>query len=75
VDLIETEDIQLAAYALARGGKLLRVVKAERPAFRLEGLRLTEAEIDFAHFGPHDVEPEDFDWHLKCLTSLWGVRL
>ena len=74
MDVIETGDLQLAAYALARGGKLLRVVKGERPSFRLEGLRLELAEIDFAHFGPTDVEPEEYDWHLRCLTSLWGPR-
>ena len=72
MDILETRDLQLAAYALARGGKLVQVVKGQAPAFRLEGLKLGEAEIDFAHFGPADVEPEDFDWHLKCLTSLWS---
>lgn len=74
MDVIETGDLHLVAYALARGGKVLRVVKSEQPRFRVEGLRLEEAEINFAHFGPADVEPEEYDWHLKCLTSLWGPR-
>jgi hypothetical protein len=57
MDVIETTDIDLAAYAMARGGGLVRLV--DRPAgpaaFELAGEWLEDAEIDFAHFGPRGI--------------------
>jgi hypothetical protein len=65
VDVIETVDIKLAAYAMARGGGLnligsveLRTGETVCRIFRLEGLGIEEAEIDYVHFGPRGV-PRD----------------
>ena len=66
MDVIETTDIELAAYAMARGGGLRRVIPGPRVSFHLEGLGLEEVEIDFVHFGPRGVGQE----RLERLTDL-----
>jgi len=58
MDVIETADVELAAYAMARGGALQLIEGAEGVAFRLEGAGMEEAEADFAHFGSHGIAPE-----------------
>jgi len=79
MDVIETADIELAAYALARGGGLnligsveLRTGETVRLVFRLEGPGLEEAEIDYAHYGPRGVSRdrlERFAEHLRASIS------
>jgi hypothetical protein len=71
MDVIETADIELAAYAMARGGglKLIGSVEKGDTAFRvfhLEGPGLEEAEVDYAHFGPRGVSRD----RLERLTEL-----
>ena len=65
MDVIETTDIRLAAYAMARGGGLnligsveLRTGETVRRIFRMEGPGLEEAEIDYVHFGPCGVSKD-----------------
>ncbi len=77
MDVIETADIGLAAYAIARGGRLRKVLarpETTKAVFRIEGPRLDDAEVDFAHYGPRDIRPEVFECHVRSLTSLWGAR-
>lgn len=66
MDVIETADVELAAYAMARGGGLRRVIPGRRARFQIEGRGLEEVEIDYAHFGPRGVRAE----HLARLTNL-----
>ena len=66
MDVIETADIELAAYAIARGGELRLLERAGGIVFQLEGPGIEKAEIDFAHFGPRGIARE----RIRRLTTL-----
>ena len=72
MDVIETADVELAAYAVACGASLSRVPGSHRPLFRLEGAGLQEVEIDFAHFGPKGVSRDRLERLASMLRSALG---
>jgi hypothetical protein len=74
VNVIETSDIELAAYAMARGGRLRLIEGDKGTAFRLEGRDVEEAEIDFAHFGPRGVARERMERITDWLMETYGGR-
>lgn len=69
MDVIETSDVELAAYAMARGGGLRRVIPGRQVVFRIVGRGLEEVEIDYAHFGPRGVRAERLAQLAELLTS------
>ena len=74
MDVIETADVRLAAYAMARGGGLRVIDRAEGPLFRLEGPGIEVAEIDYAHFGPCGVSPDRLERLAEMLRTVGGRR-
>ena len=72
MDVIETADVELAAYAVACGASLSRVPGA-RTLFRLEGAGLQEVEIDFAHFGPKGVSRHRLEQLAMLLKTAEGA--
>ena len=72
MNVIETVDIRLAAYAMARGGGLKLIAPRERGEvlYRLEGPDLEEAEIDYAHFGPRGVTRARLDRIAELLEAV-----
>jgi hypothetical protein len=74
VNVIETSDIELAAYAMARGGCLRLIEGTEGIAFRLEGPCIEEAEIDFAHFGPRGVSRDRMERLTVLLATVYRGR-
>lgn len=73
MDVIETADVELAAYAMARGGGLQRVIPGPRVVFRLKGCGLEEVEIDYAHYGPRGVRAEWLARLMDLLTTAADV--
>lgn len=79
MDVIETPDIRLAAYAIARGGGLRLVCTIERgddvsAVFRLEGRGMEEVEIDYAHFGPRGVTRDRMAQLVELLQAACSRR-
>jgi hypothetical protein len=74
VNVIETVDIELAAYAMARGGGLRVIDRAAGPLFRVEGPGIEEVEIDFVHFGPLGVRRDRLEQLTGLLATLYGGR-
>ena len=69
--MIETRDVQLAAYALLRGARLakLRGKNGEAIVFRLEAPRVEELEADFHHFGTSGVDEELLERNVRLLAD------
>ena len=74
MNVIETSDVELAAYAMARGGCLRVVEGAEGIAFRLEGPGIEEAEIDYVHFGPRGVSRDQMERLTVLLATVYRGR-
>ena len=74
MNVIETADIELAAYAMARGACLRLIEGAEGITFRLEGPYIEEAEIDYAHFGPRGVSRDRMERLTVLLATVYGGR-
>ena len=69
--MIETRDVQLAAYALLRGARLakLRRKNGEASIFRLDAPRVEELEADFHHFGASGVDEELLERNVRLLAD------
>ena len=69
--MIETRDVQLAAYALLRGARLakLRRKNGEASVFRLDAPRVEELEADFHHFGTQGVDEELLERNVQLLED------
>jgi len=74
MDTIETTDIELAAYAMARGGGLSLIEGKDGIVFRLEGPDIEEAEIDYAHFGPRGVSRDRVERLTVLLATVYLGR-
>jgi hypothetical protein len=74
MNVIETADIELAAYAMARGGSLRLIEGAEGITFRLEGPYIEDVEIDYAHFGPRGVSRDRMERLTVLLAAVYGGR-